>query len=119
VLEESFERHGIKTSHAGSGAEAIELCRELTPDLFILDLVLPDLDGFGVVDWLRDQNHLRHVPLVLYSAAEPTPQEKERLKLGPTQFMTKSRVPPEEFEQRVLQLLEAVTSKTGGNARAA
>jgi PAS domain S-box-containing protein len=119
VIKESFERHGIKTFHAQSGTEAIELCRELTPDLLILDLVLPDLDGFGVVDWLRDQNHLRHVPLVVYSAAEPTPQEKERLKLGPTQFMTKSRVPPEEFEQRVLRLLEAVTSKTGGNARVA
>ncbi len=119
VIKESFERHGIKTLHAQSGAEAIELSRELAPDLLILDLVLPDLDGFGVVDWLRDQNHLRHVPLVVYSAAEPTPQEKERLKLGPMQFMTKSRVSPEEFEQRVLQLLETITSKNGGNAHVA
>ncbi len=119
VIMASFERHGIKTFHAQSGAEAIELCQELTPDLLILDLVLPGLDGFGVVDWLRDQNRLRHVPLVVYSAAEPTPQEKERLKLGPTQFITKSRVPPEEFEQRVLQLLEAMTSNMGENAHVA
>ena len=57
---------------------------------------------------LREEDRLRNVPLVVYSANEPTPEEKDRLRLGPTEFMTKSRVRPEEFERRVVELLNAI-----------
>ena len=119
VISASFERHGIETYHAATGREAIELGRELTPDLLILDLVLPELDGFAVVEWLRTQEQLRRVPLIVYSAADPTADERERLRLGPTQFVTKSRVPPAEFDRKVVQLLDAVTMTNGRFARVA
>jgi PAS domain S-box-containing protein len=109
VITASFERHGIESHHAATGQEAIDMGREMTPDLLILDLGLPDLDGYAVVDWLRTQERLRNVALIVYSAADPNAEERERLRLGPTQFLTKSRVLPEEFERRVIQLLDAVT----------
>jgi DNA-binding response OmpR family regulator len=80
----------------------------ITPDLLILDLGLPDLDGFAVVKSLREEDRLRKVPLVVYSASELTPEEKDSLRLGPTEFMTKSRVRPDEFERRVVELLNAI-----------
>ncbi len=113
VVIESFEQRGIETYHASSGRAAIELAGRITPDLLVLDLVLPDVDGFAVVDWLRTQQRLRRVPLVVYSAAESGPEERERLQLGPTEFLTKSRVPPEEFERRVVHLLDALTNGRG------
>jgi PAS domain S-box-containing protein len=109
VITESFAHHGIETCHASTGREAIAMAREITPDLLILDLVLPELDGFGVVAWLRDQEKLCNVPLVVYSATDPTMSERQRLTLGPTQFLTKSRVPPQEFERRVVDLLDTMT----------
>jgi CheY-like chemotaxis protein/anti-sigma regulatory factor (Ser/Thr protein kinase) len=109
VITASFDRHGIQSHHAATGQEAIDLGRTMTPDLLILDLGLPDLDGYEVVKWLRTQERLRNVALIVYSAADPNAEERERLRLGPTQFLTKSRVPPEEFEQCVIQLLDAVT----------
>ncbi|MCU1227607.1 MAG: Two-component hybrid sensor and histidine kinase regulator [Acidobacteria bacterium] len=109
VITESFARHGIETCHAATGREAIALAREVTPDLLILDLVLPELDGFGVVEWLREQEKLCKVPMVVYSATDPTTSERQRLTLGPTQFLTKSRVPPQEFERRVVDLLATMT----------
>jgi PAS domain S-box-containing protein len=109
VITESFARHGIETCHASTGREAIALAREVTPDLLILDLVLPELDGFGVVEWLREQEKLCKVPMVVYSATDPTTSERQRLTLGPTQFLTKSRVPPQEFERRVVDLLATMT----------
>jgi PAS domain S-box-containing protein len=108
VICESFERHGIKTAHAANGHDAIALSNQMTPDLVILDVGLPDLDGFAVVHSLRGKNRLRNVPLVIYSANDPTPPERERLRLGPTEFMIKSRVRPEEFERRVVELLNAI-----------
>lgn len=113
VIIASFERYGIETIHARTGDEAIEIARRVDPDLLILDLILPGVDGYGVIDWLKDHEVWRGLPLVVYSATEPSPSQRERLQLGHTEFMTKSRVAPEEFERRIVSLLDALTAKTG------
>ena len=113
VIAAGFDRHGIRTIHVTSGGAAIEEASKMTPDLLILDIGLPDIDGYAVVDWLKDHDMLRSVPVVVYSASEPTPSQRERLTLGPTEFLTKSRIAPEEFERRVIQLLDNVTSAPG------
>jgi PAS domain S-box-containing protein len=109
VLITLFERHEIETFHAQTGREAIRLSQQLQPDLLILDLVLPDGDGFAVVEWLSQHNCLHSVPLVVYSAKELDDSERNRLKLGQTEFLTKSRVTMQEFEQRVMELLQGMT----------
>jgi PAS domain S-box-containing protein len=106
VIAASFDRKGVQTVHASSGRVAIELAQKVTPDLVVLDLILPDIDGYAVVDWLKDHDLLRSVPVVVYSATEPSPSQRERLTLGPTEFLTKSRISPEDFERRVIQLLD-------------
>ena len=111
VLITLFERHEIETFHAQTGREAIHLSQQLNPDLLILDLVLPDGDGFAVVEWLSQHNHLHSVPLVIYSAQELDDSERNRLRLGQTEFLTKSRVTMQEFEQRVMELLQGMTQK--------
>jgi PAS domain S-box-containing protein len=108
VIAEGLAPHGIETVHAADGRAAIELARTQTPDLLILDLVLPDIDGFAVVDWLKDHDVLRSVPVMIYSGTEPTPSQRDRLKLGPTEFLTKGRTTPAELEDRVIRLLDSV-----------
>ncbi|HEY9794033.1 MAG TPA: PAS domain S-box protein [Leptolyngbyaceae cyanobacterium] len=109
VLITMFERHEIETFHAQTGREAIQLSQQLKPDLLILDLVLPDGDGFAVVEWLSQHNCLHSVPLVVYSAQDLDTSERNRLRLGQTEFLTKSRVTMQEFEQRVMELLQGIT----------
>ena len=105
VLMAMFERYGITTYHAQTGKEAINLSQEIMPNLLVLDLVLPEYDGFAVVDWLRQHNRLCHMPMVVYTAKDINNIDRERLKLGKTLFLTKGRIHPEEFEQRVIKLL--------------
>ncbi|HIK05245.1 MAG TPA: response regulator [Trichormus sp. M33_DOE_039] len=109
LLVTLFERHGIKTCYAKTGREAIRLSQEVNPDLLILDLSLPETDGFAVVDWLQKHNHLCNIPLVVYSAQDLDESERRRLKLGETEFLTKGRVTTQEFEQRVIELLQRIT----------
>ncbi|HBB35359.1 MAG TPA: hypothetical protein DDZ80_10685 [Cyanobacteria bacterium UBA8803] len=105
VLITMFARHGIVTSHAQTGREAIQLSQRLIPDLLVLELGLAECDGFGVVDWLRQHNRLCRVPLVVYTTQDLSDRDRERLKLGETLFLTKGRLTPQEFEQRVINLL--------------
>ncbi|WP_229425720.1 response regulator [Lusitaniella coriacea] len=108
VLITLFERHGIETYHAQTGREAIQLSQQIMPDLLVLDLILPQYDGFAVVDWLRQHNALCYVPLVVYTSKDLEDGERERLRLGQTVFLTKGCITPEQFEQRAIALLDRV-----------
>lgn len=118
VLLALFSRHSIETFHAQTGRQAIQLSQRIMPDLLVLDLGLPEQDGFAVVDWLRQHDRLSRVPLVVYTARDINDQERERLRLGETLFLTKGRITPQEFEQRVIHLLNhMIRGKTGGSRR--
>ena len=106
VLMMLFEQHGIETFLAKTGKEAIRLSQDVNPDLLILDLVLPECDGFTVVEWLQQHNRLCKIPLMVYSAKELDESERKRLNLGYTEFLKKGQVTAQEFEHRVMDLLQ-------------
>ena len=112
VLTTMFDRYGLEAYHAQTGQQAIQLSQRVLPDLLLLDLVLPQGDGYVVVEWLRLHDRLRKVPLVVYSARDLNKTERDRLLLGPTEFFTKGRITPEDFEERVIALLHRILSKS-------
>jgi len=113
VLIALFERHGLLAMHAATGAATVQLSSELNPDLVILDVGLPDGDGFWVADWLRQHERLRSVPIVVYTARDLDTSERRRLDTGHTSFMTKGDVTLEQFEHDVLKLVGALPPAAG------
>ncbi len=105
VILATFERAGIQVHHASTQRKAMELCVSSRPDLVILDIALPDGDGFGLVDWLRQQQEMKSLPLVVYSAQDLSESEREKLRLGNTEFLTKARVQPQDVETLVVSML--------------
>jgi PAS domain S-box-containing protein len=110
VMTAALEGRGIRTFHAVTGSEAIRMCREYEPSLIVLGLMLPDMDGYEVVSSLRRSATLERIPLIVYSALDVGSADQARLRLGPTEFLTKSRCSPAEFEAHVVRLLASVTS---------
>jgi PAS domain S-box-containing protein len=96
----------IETSLAQTEQEAIQLSQQINPDLLILDLILPEGDGFGVVEWLRQHNQLSKIPLLVYTAKDLDELERNQLKLGDTEFLTKGQATTEEFKEKVMRLLQ-------------
>jgi DNA-binding response OmpR family regulator len=66
---------------------------------------LPDGDGFNIVDWLRQHESVANLPLVVYSGRDLGADERRQLTLGPTHFLSKARVQPQQLEALVLTLL--------------
>lgn len=122
ALTTTFQRHGIEIVHAPTGREAIQFCQHQTPGLLVLDVASPDSDGFTVVAWLRRRDHLRQLPVVVCADRSLDSCERERLKLGPTLFFNTDHTTPEEFEQRVADLLDQIVRHGGedtyGNCQA-
>lgn len=115
IILASFERAGIHISHAATRQEAIAMCRSQKPDLLILDLMLPDGDGFGVIDWLRRHPEMRTLPVVVYSGHEVSEREMGQLRLGPTQFLTKAKVQPKDVEALVLTMVRQSRTQAGSS----
>jgi len=114
VIIALLRSHGLQVAHSQTAAEAVQCAREMLPGVIVLDLQLPDGAGVDVVSELRQDGRLASTPVVVYSAAEVTREEREDLRLGETLFLTKGRVPPAELEDRVLELVDAVTGVTRG-----
>jgi DNA-binding response OmpR family regulator len=105
IVIASFEEAHVRINHAATRQQAMDQCKAERPDLLILDLTLPDGDGFSLVDWLRQQPELKTLPLVVYSGREVSEGERMKLRLGPTQFLTKAKVQPQEVEDLVLTMV--------------
>jgi CheY-like chemotaxis protein len=113
VMTTSLQGLGLRTYHTASGCEAVRLCEQHEPNLIVLDLGLPDVDGFAVVKSLRRKSALRHVPLLVYSALDLASADQSRLRLGTTEFLTKSRCSLDDFEDHVIRLLGTVATTKG------
>jgi signal transduction histidine kinase/CheY-like chemotaxis protein len=111
VLIANFRDAAVHIDHASTRQQAIRNCIGRAPDLIILDLALPDGDGFSFVEWLRQQPALRNLPLVVYSGQELSDIEMTKLRLGPTEFLIKAKVQPQEVETLVLSMVRRLRSK--------
>ena len=107
IIGEVFARDSISVQTAHSLHETIEACATFNPHLMVLDIGLPDGDGFNVVDWLRQHESLARLPLVVYSGRELSADERKQLTLGPTYFLAKARVQPQQLEALVLTMLRS------------
>lgn len=109
VMTAILQNHKIRTFHAATGHDAVDLCLQHQPSLVVLDLVLPDMDGFAVVNFLKENATFRRIPLLVYSGMDVGRADQQRLRLGPTEFLTKSRASLQEFEAHAVRLLDTIT----------
>jgi len=107
IIAQVFFRDNITVQLAHSLQDTLDACFTFQPHLMVLDIGLADGDGFNVVDWLRKHETLSHLPLVVYSGRDLTADDCRKLILGPTQFLTKARVQPQQLEALVLTMLRS------------
>ncbi len=99
-------RAGHQVTTAANGWEAIHSVRANRPDIILLDLMLPDLDGFGVCEILRRDPATATIPIIIVSAWASTDSRNLGLELGALDYITKPFSPP-ELVARVNRLLHA------------
>lgn len=63
-----LERRGYRVIEAADGVEALEVARREAPDLVIMDIEMPEMDGLAATRRIREEEHLRDVPIVAVSA---------------------------------------------------
>ena len=79
LLEAVLSPKGFRVATASSGEEALEVLGKEHPDLVLLDLLMPGMDGFEVLEALRADPDTKNVPVVILTSKSMTRQDKERL----------------------------------------
>lgn len=90
VVESLFQYHSnLYLLTASNGASGIEQARQYLPDVILLDIHLPDINGFNVLSRLKQDDRTRHIPVMALSA-DAMPLDIERgMKAGFTDYLTK------------------------------
>jgi DNA-binding response OmpR family regulator len=88
-LEFLLKEAGYEVAVARDGAEAIRLAGALRPDLVVLDLMLPSVNGFEVCRWLRSNPGMRNIKVVMLTARGRESEMEKGLASGANVYMTK------------------------------
>ena len=113
LLQDALRMNGYETISAKHGLEALRLIREEKPDLVILDINMPQLDGFGVIEKLRNENN--NVPVIVLTARDQKDDKSIGFGLGADDFVTKP-FGLEELLMRVSAVLRrSKNTPTSGN----
>lgn len=95
----------LSVRSAKTGMEALKMIESKTPSIIILDVLLPDWNAFELVAKLRQNSDTKALPVLIHTCLDLSVEEKFKLHLGPTQFVTKSAISNEGFEHLVLEML--------------
>jgi DNA-binding response OmpR family regulator len=99
-------RAGHQVTTAANGWEAIDAVKQSRPDIILLDLMLPDLDGFGVCEILRRDPLTATIPIIIVSAWASPDSRNLGLELGALDYLTKP-FSPHDLVERVNRLVQA------------
>jgi two-component system chemotaxis response regulator CheY len=101
-------RSGLTVTHASSGLEAIEKLSLKGFDVVVLDLNMPDIGGIEVLEFVRGQDKLRALPIIIVTTRGDEASRAKALAAGATRYMTKPFSPSEMLDE-VSTLLESPT----------
>lgn len=114
MLRYNLEREEYEVEVAQNGREAIEKAAAFTPDLIILDVMMPEMDGIEVTRRLRQDAHLRLTPILMLTAKDTEQDEVAGLDAGADDYLIKGDVTPRLLLSRVRALLRRQQRDTEG-----
>jgi PAS domain S-box-containing protein len=79
ALEKALRHKGYRSLRATSGREGVEMAQRYSPDLIVLDLVMPDMNGFDVAEQLVQENPAANVPILVLTSMDLSPADRARL----------------------------------------
>jgi two-component system alkaline phosphatase synthesis response regulator PhoP len=101
----NLKKAGFSTGTATNGVDALKKARSVAPDLILLDLMLPELDGFAVCEILRRDPATASIPIIMITAMNSELSRFAGLEFGANEYLTKP-FSPRHVVSRVEELLK-------------
>lgn len=89
LLSSLLAREGYKVISATDGSMALSTIKEEPPDLILLDVMIPEMDGYEVCQYLKSQKQTRHIPIIFLSGLDSELDKVEAFRVGAVDYVTK------------------------------
>jgi len=89
VTTRLLERHGMEVRTAKDGVDAMEILQEYRPDVMLLDIEMPRMDGFEVATQMRHDSKLKDVPIIMITSRTGDKHKERAMAIGVTDYMGK------------------------------
>lgn len=112
IAQISLEQLGkFQMAYAKSGMEALEFARDFKPDLILLDMMMPGMDGVQTFKVLKEDKNTKHIPIIFMTAKVQTNEINEYLKLGVLEVISKP-FDPIKLPEKVREIWEKYKTKS-------
>jgi len=105
ALEYTFKKNNFEVFIARDGQEALDITKTHFPDLIILDIMMPMVDGYATLEQIRNDNNLKHTKVIFLSAKNKESDIEKGLALGADAYLTK----PFSIKKVVDQVMELLS----------
>lgn len=101
-----FTMEGFAAKKANDGATGLKMVQQTKPDIVLLDIIMPKIDGFGVLKMLKDDPDMKDIPVILLTNLGQEEDIKKGKELGAADYFVKANHTPAEVVQKVRQVLK-------------
>jgi len=105
ALQSQLAIEGFKTFVASDGEKALKLLLEVKPDIVVLDIVLPKLDGWNFLQRVKSEQDYKDIPIVIISNLSDDASRKRGIKLGAKDYLAKIDYSMEELVSKIKKLV--------------
>lgn len=105
LIVQILTEDGFEVEEATDGEEGIRKVKESKPDLILLDLLLPGINGFKVLEEIKKDRFLKLIPVIIFSNLGQTEEIERGLKLGAVDYLIKANFTLDEVVNRVKKVL--------------
>jgi DNA-binding response OmpR family regulator len=89
LIKMVLKKHGYRVVTAASGPEALRIADDLLPDLVLLDVVLPGMDGFQVCQYIRKNARTANIPVIIFTGLNRPADQRNAFLAGSDDYLTK------------------------------
>jgi two-component system, cell cycle response regulator len=105
LLESIVKLNGHQSTSVMNSMNAVEVANHLIPDLILLDIMMPGINGIQLCKIFQSTPNLRHIPIVIVSALDDIGSKKDAFNAGAKDFITKP-VHPKDLAQKINALID-------------
>lgn len=107
LLKSRLTKEGFDLIHVKDGEEAINLLRDIKPDIILMDIILPRKSGFEVMEELRADPQISSAPIMIISNLGQDSDMQRGKELGAVEYFVKAKISIDELIEKVKEYLEA------------
>jgi len=106
IYKTKFEMEGFKVSQAGDGEQAVKEAKKKKPDIILLDILLPKMDGYTVLNTLKQDEEVKNIPVIMLTNLGQKDDVEKGIEMGAADYLIKAHFKPSETVEKVRKVLK-------------